>query len=66
MKRVPLNTTVDETLLKEWKEVAMEEGRDLNWYIEQFVGHFLQSRKKSHPGGPANVGIWPFLAPPRR
>jgi hypothetical protein len=66
MKRVPLNTTVNETLLNEWKEVAEEEGRDLNWYIETLVGHFLQMRKKNRPAGPAGVGAWPFMAPPRR
>jgi hypothetical protein len=66
MKRVPLNTTVDEALLKEWKQVANEEGRDLNWYIEQFIGNFLQVRRKNNAGSSGNAGIWPFMAPPRR
>jgi hypothetical protein len=61
MPRVPLNTTVDEDLLKEWKRVAQEEGRDLNWYIEQLIGGFLQARKEQSRNAPADSKPWPML-----
>ena len=62
MSRVPLNTTVDEDLLKEWKRVAQEEGRDLNWYIEQLIGGFLQARNDQFRNTPGTSKPWPMLS----